>query len=81
MFNPLVLGEGSWVELFRDPSSLGVVVGPLMVVLIVVVTTGAYYWYKVAKVRAEAELKQTMIERGMSAADIERVLAAKTPEK
>jgi hypothetical protein len=81
MFTPLILGEVSWAELLRDPSTLGVVVGPLMVVLIVLATTGAYYWYKVAKIRAESELKQTMVERGMSAADIERVLAAKSPEK
>lgn len=77
----VILAEGSWDGLLSDPRWLGVVAGPLMLVLIVVVPTLIVYWYKVAKVRAEVELKQTMIERGMSVEEIERVLAAKSPEK
>ena len=33
-------------------------------------------WYKMNKVRYENELKRSMIERGMSAEEIERVMAA-----
>jgi len=33
-------------------------------------------WYKMNKVRYECELKRSMIERGMSAEEIERVMAA-----
>ncbi len=34
------------------------------------------YWYKLNRARSDNELKQAMVERGMSAADIERVMAA-----
>ncbi len=33
-------------------------------------------WYKMNKVRYECELKRSMIERGMSADEIEQVIAA-----
>ena len=33
-------------------------------------------WYSLNKVRSDNELKQSMIERGMSADEIERVLSA-----
>ena len=33
-------------------------------------------WYKAHKVRSENHLKRTMVERGMSADEIERVIAA-----
>jgi len=37
-------------------------------------------WYKMNKVRYECELKRSMIERGMSAEEIERVMAAGSKE-
>lgn len=37
-----------------------------------------HFWYKVVKISSENELKRTMIERGMSAEEIERVLAARS---
>ena len=40
----------------------------------------ATYWYKLEKHKADTELKRSMVERGMSAEEIERVLAAKAPE-
>jgi len=33
-------------------------------------------WYKMNKVRFEIDLKRSMVERGMSADEIERVIAA-----
>ena len=33
-------------------------------------------WYQIERVRSENELKRRMVERGMSAEDIERVMAA-----
>ena len=33
-------------------------------------------WYKMNKVRYEIDLKRSMVERGMSAEEIERVMAA-----
>ena len=35
-------------------------------------------WLKAMKFKSETELKQAMVQRGMSAAEIERVLAAGT---
>jgi hypothetical protein len=41
-----------------------------------VASTVAYYWHKIHKTEVEAALKQEMIQRGMSADEIERVLRA-----
>ena len=38
-------------------------------------------WYKMNRVRYECELKRSMIERGMSADEIERVMAAGSKEE
>jgi hypothetical protein len=38
-------------------------------------------WYKIERTRSDNDLKRTMVERGMSAEEIERVIAAKTPDK
>ncbi|NLE57926.1 MAG: hypothetical protein GX616_06165 [Planctomycetes bacterium] len=37
-------------------------------------------WYKIRKTLSENDLKRTMVERGMSVEEIERVLAAHTPD-
>lgn len=37
-------------------------------------------WVEMEKHKNDSELKRCMIERGMSAAEIEQVLAAKTPD-
>ena len=37
-------------------------------------------WYKIRKMLSENDLKRTMVERGMSVEEIERVLAARTPD-
>lgn len=36
------------------------------------------YWYKAQKVRAEHDLKRMLAERGMSADEIERIVAARS---
>ena len=38
------------------------------------------FWYQAAKTRSENELKRSMVEQGMSAEEIERVIAARGPE-
>jgi len=38
-------------------------------------------WHKIAKETSDNELKRSMVERGMSADEIERVMAARTPDK
>jgi hypothetical protein len=50
------------------------------ITLIVLVPTLAYCWAAVRKADAEAALKHEMIQRGMSAEEIERVLKAKSPD-
>jgi hypothetical protein len=49
------------------------------IVLICVVPSISYYVYRWRKVELDAELKRDMIARGMSADEIERVLAAGSP--
>lgn len=50
-----------------------------MAVPIVAIVTGA--WYKIHKVRSENELKRSLVERGASVEEIERVLAAKSHDR
>ncbi len=59
-------------EIVWDADTLGVVFG----CGIPIVATIGFFWYKIVKTTSEAELKRSMIERGMSADEIERVLAA-----
>jgi hypothetical protein len=53
------------------------------ITLMTVVPIIGHYWYKVRQAEIEASLKHDMLQRGMSAEDIERVLAApgKVPAK
>lgn len=37
-------------------------------------------WYKIRRMVSENDLKRTMVERGMSVEEIERILAARTPD-
>jgi hypothetical protein len=39
-----------------------------------------WYWFRLHQTRSENALKRSMVERGMSAADIERVMAAGSGE-
>lgn len=70
-----MLADPAWHSLFQMPQ-LAIVLGGLIPVVGIV----AYYWFKGQKVRSENLLKRTMIERGMSADEIERVLAAHVPD-
>jgi hypothetical protein len=45
---------------------------------ICIVPSALYYWRTIKQDEREAELKREMIARGMSADEIERVLAAKS---
>lgn len=44
--------------------------------LIPIVGIVAYYWYESQQVRSDNELKRTMVERGLSVDEVERILAA-----
>ncbi len=47
---------------------------------VVCVVVGSF-WYKFSVIASENELKRSMVERGMSAEEIERILAARTPQR
>jgi hypothetical protein len=70
-----------WQELFSDPVVAGTYGVFAMIVLVVAIPVIAGTWRVIAKNREDAALKQSMIDRGMSAEEIERVLRAKSPGK
>ena len=55
------------------PDQLGIVMGCGIPIVAIIAT----FWYKTAKATSENELKRTLAERGMTAEEIERVVAAK----
>ena len=50
------------------------------IVIISVVPTLTYYWHKTRKAEMDADLKMRMLEMGMSATDIVRVLKAESSD-
>jgi hypothetical protein len=67
-----MLAEAFWNE---DTLAVALIFG--VPIVSVVVSVLASYWFKIERVRSENDLKQSMIERGMSVEEIERVIAAK----
>ncbi len=59
-------------EIVWDKQTLSIA-GAFSIPLAVIIGSA---WYKMNKVRYENELKRSMIERGMSVDEIERVIAA-----
>lgn len=62
---------------------LGVLENPVFifwgaVMVISVISVLSTYWFRTRKAEMDAELKMRMLELGMSAADIERVLNAES---
>ena len=70
-----MLAGQAWQGIFEMPQ-IAIIMGCLVGCLIPIVGIIAFYWYKAQKVRSENELKRTMVDRGMSADEIERILAA-----
>lgn len=64
-------------EIIWDKQTLGVV----MIFSIPLVTIVGMMWVWLERSRSENELKRSMIERGMSAGEIERVIAARPAQK
>ena len=60
-----------------DKQTLGVVGGCAVGLAAIL----GWYWYRLNKTRSDNELKRLMIERGMSADEIERVMAASSDEE
>jgi hypothetical protein len=65
------------LELLQTP--LVIIFGWLT--LVTVVPTIAHYWHKTRKAELETSLKQEMLQRGMSAAEIQQVLEASSDGK
>lgn len=50
----------------------------VMIFAIPIVAIVGGLWHKTERTKAEASLKRSMVERGMSAEEIERVISAKS---
>lgn len=74
-----MLGEVAWQKMFEMPQ-IAIVVGCIFGCLIPIAGIIATFWYKAQKVRFDNELKRTMVDRGLSADEIERILAAESRE-
>ena len=65
-------------RIFSSPSIAAVI----MVFAIPIIAIISYYVYTIFKIRSNNELKKSMLERGMSAHDIETVInAGSKPDK
>jgi hypothetical protein len=62
-------------EIVWDKHTLGVVFGCGIPIVFILATA----WYKVERMKSTNELKRKMVERGMSAEEIERVM--NTPDE
>ena len=66
-----MLADFAWELIFRVPQILFVVGGLIAIAAII-----CSFWYKVEKARSDKDLKLSMLQRGMSAEEIERVISA-----
>jgi hypothetical protein len=68
----LMLANIDWNE-----NTLGVVMGCAIPIVAIV----ASFWFKIERTRSDNDLKRSMIDRGMSVEEIERVLSMRTPKQ
>jgi hypothetical protein len=77
---PLIFASDIWPTLANPSQGFIVLVLVVAFLLFVVVSMAGGYWFKLRKTEIEASLKREMIAQGMSAEEIERVLAARVGE-
>ena len=66
--------EAPLASFFENPFSI-----PIVAICVGIgVPVIAHYWFELKKHEMDNDLKRSMIERGMSAEEIERVLAARS---
>ena len=54
----------------------------LLIFSVPIIAIIGYYWHAIVKTRSNNELKQSMLDRGMSAQEIEQVMnAGNSPDK
>ncbi len=63
-------------EIVWTKEMLGVVFGCAIPIAAII----GVFWHKIAKTTSENDLKRRMVERGMSAEEIERVLGTAPPK-
>ena len=61
-----------WEKIFSNTGNIVVI----MAISIPIIAVVGYYWSEVLKNRSNNELKKSMLERGMSAQEIEQVINA-----
>ncbi len=66
-----MLAYSLWESIFRMPQ-IAVIMGCLVPIAAIL----GSFWYKVQKVRSENDLNLSMLKRGMSDEEIERVISA-----
>jgi len=67
-----MLADSVWNLILGMPQIIFVVGGLIAIAAIV-----CSFWYKVEKVRSDKDLKLSMLQRGMSGEEIERVIHAR----
>ncbi len=70
-----MLAGQAWQVIFGMPQ-IAVIMGCLIPIVGVIASA----WYKAQKVRSDNQLKQTLVDRGLSADDIERIISAEAKE-
>lgn len=66
-----MLAHETWQSVFEMPQ-----IAIAMGCLIPIVASIAFFWFKAQKVRSDNILKRTLVERGLSANEIERIMNA-----
>ncbi len=66
-----MLAYSIWESFFRIPQ-LPIIMGCLIPIVAII----GHFWYEAQKVKSENALKLSMLQRGMSAEEIERVISA-----
>ena len=66
-----MLAASGWHVIFGMPQ-IAIIMGCLIPIVAVIST----YWAKARKAESDNRLKRSLVERGMSVGDIERVMAA-----
>ncbi len=81
MLDLLGQGNSAWNTFLQRPELAGPVLLIGMLLLLMAIAIVATTWAKCAKHQAEMSLKQSMVERGMSVDEIERVLKTGSSDK
>jgi len=66
-----------WEKIFSNTGNLVMILCFSIPIIAII----GYYWHEVLKNRSDNELKKSMLERGMSAQEIEQVINAGSDKK